>query len=468
MASGGPGFDILKRQRQWEAGDVSAQSQQLWLEVQQMYGNLERYSDQAQLQLQYELFGNLMLESMPMSVAFDRPSGSWHCRTFRSLVFGDRQHMAMSVKEAATNSLDRQVKVIAKERDLRLLAADDPVARIYLSGVTDLPLSEKAVDSLSLLPPQLEWLQAAGSTAASNDPTTCTYRGFTIVNDFVCVKLARMNRGFETEYWIDLDSKYIRKVVLANTLLQTDLAEAPEVRGLQIQIDFAQIAVNQAAGDPANIKEFPQDRAVRRFVKIPEAFPSPWIGRSSPVVSLQTHEQATLRVPVNQRLTIGLFLSQVEADAGWWQLVQKLATESELNSAAVVMVLDGISASARTTNVSHATAANSWPQLVSNGAEAWQTLGLNQGRWLVVWDSSGTVQYAGPADFDGLIDTTRKVVQRLTRGEAIGEEMIREYQAFYSEYLQQLELQRFEAVPTQVGFVAADRAEASPEIQYNP
>jgi hypothetical protein len=457
------GFEILKQQRQWESGDVAAKSRQLWSEVQQAYSEMERYSDQAQVQLRYELFGNVMLEAMPVSVSYDRASGDWQAHQFRAHLSGDRQNIAISIKEPATNNLDRQVKLVAAENGILQLAVNDPVAQIYLSGATDIPLSEKASTGLVLLAPQLEWLASEGPSS-----TDCSYRGWTVYNDHVCVKILRKTRGYETEYWIDPDQKQIRRMVLANSLLHAELAETPEVQGLQIQIDFSEIQVGENARRPSGLKELPSDRTVRRFVKIPEAFPSPWIGRRSPELTLRTHEHTSLRLPESQRATIAVFMSPLEANAAWWQVLERLAGENQASSANVVLVLDGIATQPTTTNVAHRPVGTVNPQLVSLGAEAWQTLGLNQGRWLVIWDATGIVQYVGVAEIDHLADTTVKVLQRLQKGEAIGEEMIREYQAFYSEYIAQLEAQQVEVLPSTVGTLHAESGQNNRSTSDNP
>lgn len=455
-------FEVLKQQRAWETGDVEAKTQQLWDDVQKFYGGLNRYSDRAQVQLRYELLGNVMFEAMPVTVSFDRESGAWESQFFRTHLYGDAQYHVMTVKEAATNHLDRQVKLLALSKEPRQLAEGDPVAQIYLSGATDLPLSEPAMTQLALLLPQMEWLsdhRPAPSTSGegkepeveSNPIPKCRYQGWAVYNDFRCLKLSRIWYGYETEFWIDVDAKLIRKMVLSKSMLHGELAETPEVRGLELQIDFTEIATGADARSPQGFASFPADRTVQRLVKIPEAFPSPWIGRVSPILMLKSQENATLQLPTSQRPTVALFLSQIDVNAAWWHALSSTATNSNLSTATVALILDGIDTQPRTTNVAHRPLAATNPFLVPNGAEAWQTIGLNQGRWLVIWDAHGMVQYVGPAEIDNLSDTIVKVLQRIQQGEAIGEEMIREYQNFYTNYLAQLDADRATTLPERVG-----------------
>ncbi|MDP1561517.1 MAG: hypothetical protein Q8M16_08985, partial [Pirellulaceae bacterium] len=255
---------------------------------------------------------------------------------------------------------------------------------------------------------------------------------------------------------------------LSNSVLHSELAETPEVRGLQLHVDFGEITLGPDARSPSGYTNFPVDRTVQRLVKIPEAFPSPWIGRVSPIVTLKSHDHATVRLPANQRPTLGLFLSQLEANAAWWQVLERTAAASELSTTTVALVLDGIDTQPMTTNVAHRPLGNIGPYLLSHGAGAWQTLGLNQGQWLVIWDANGMVQYVGPAEMDRLNDTAVKVLQRLQHGEAIGEEMIREYQTFYTDYLTQLEAQRVTELPAGVGTTASTSPTSNRSIPDNP
>lgn len=477
--------------RHWESGDVGQKADQLWQDVQNHYATMPSYSDEAQVQLSYELLSNMIHETMPASIAYQRPRGDsnaenlekypapnksagWHGQVFRAHLFGDSQHVAMTINEPSTNHLDRQVKLFPSPRGLASLSAEDPVAKIYLSGATDIPLSEQAINQLVLFSPQLEWLDSLGWTPETSKPnphdsaqrnqqsqtnaavgqaatSPSVFRGLAVHNDHTCVKLSRKFRGFETEFWIDVDDRLIRKLVFDNSLLDATLSNTPEVRRLQIQIDFGEIVAGERARTPLSLKEFPTDRTLHNFVKIPEAFPSPWIGRRSPELSLKNHSGSPIRIPSKRGPTVAVFLSQLDANTDWWQTLQRLSSDEKLKSAQVVLVLDGMETGAVVTPVANRPVELSEPQLLPYGAGAWQAFGLNQGRWVVVWDTTGTVQYIGPAEREGIIDTVGTIFQRLSQGESIGEEMIAEYQSFYSDYLKHLEAQRVSTLPEVVG-----------------
>lgn len=457
--------------RQWESGDVARKADELWQSVRDHYATMPSYSDQAQVQLSYELLSNMIYESMPTSVAFQRSRGNsnlensdnasapttstgWHIQVFRAQLFGDSQHVAMTINEASTNHLDRQVKLVPSPQGLVSLPMEDPVAKIYMSGATDIPLSEQAITQLVLFAPQMEWLDSLGwakETVGATSISPNIFRGLAVHNDHTCVKLSRSFRGFETEFWIDVNDKLIRKLVFDNSLLDATLSNTSEVRRLQLQIDFGEIIVGDKARAPNSLTEFPTDRTVRNFVKIPEAFPSPWIGSRSPELTLKNHSGTPIRIPAKRGPTVAVFLPQMEGNPEWWQTVQKLSSDEKLASAQVVLVLDGIETRTVFTPVANRPSEMSEPQLLPFGAEAWQAFGLNQGRWVVVWDSTGIVQYIGPANREGIIDTVGTIFQRLAQGESIGEEMIAEYQSFYNEYLKQFEAQRVSALPEIVG-----------------
>jgi hypothetical protein len=143
-------------------------------------------------------------------------------------------------------------------------------------------------------------------------------------------------------------------------------------------------------------------------------------------------------------MTVALCLPQVEVSPAWlecWQAAAERHVDERF-----CLVLDAIAApSVGVPVVGHSASV----EVVPYGAEAWQAWGLNQGRWLAVWDRAGTLQYVGAADWDSLSVTLDAVLHRVARGDAVGQEMITEYQAFLAAYWEQLK--REEVEPLGVG-----------------
>ncbi len=463
--SGGAGLPAA--QRDWEAADPGTRTEGLWRAVRQHYATLPRYRDRAIVQLQYELTGNRMFESMPCAVVFDRATQRWQGQLFRTQLEGDPRGWMLRIREAATRDFDQQVKQVAPDMDWRVVAREDAVASIYLSGATDLPLSERTRAGMVLALPQLAWLWSAeteGTFDPSGPPSTrdgrkeseIRYLGWTWYRQQFCVKLSTQWRGATVELWVDPQALLVRRMELPIAVLNAELAEAAEVRNVQFAIDFTDIDVGEAVSVPAASPLGPAERLVKQFVKIPESFPSPWVGRVTRPLMLRTHERKAYRLPaLKGGLTVALFLPQVEASSAWWACLQAAAARHANDS--FCLVLDAIEPpgpgnSVVATPVVQPSAGGDPEEdasptlddrmaIVPYGAEAWQAWGLNQGRWLVVWDAAGSMQYAGAIEQETLPAIVDTVIHRVARGDAVGQEMIAEYQAFLTEYWAELERQ---------------------------
>jgi hypothetical protein len=280
--------------------------------------------------------------------------------------------------------------------------------------------------------------------------------GWTWYRQQFCVKLSTQWRGATVELWVDPQALLVRRMELPIAVLNADLAEAAEVRNVQFAIDFTDIDVGEAVSVPAASPLGPAERLVKQFVKIPESFPSPWLGRVTRPLMLRTHERKAYRLPaLKGGLMVALFLPQVDASSAWWACLQAAAARHANDS--FCLVLDAIEPPVPATSVvttpvvqpseggdPEADASSSLADrvaIVPYGAEAWQAWGLNQGRWLVVWDAAGSMQYAGTIEQETLPAIVDTVIHRVARGDAVGQEMIAEYQAFLTDYWAQLERQ---------------------------
>jgi hypothetical protein len=453
----GPSRDPLRDLRtRWEPNDPQRQAREFWKRVQRRYSTLERYSDQAQIQLTYQLTGNVMWESMPMAVCFNRQSGEWACHAFRTRIFASSSRVVVKIHEAATNHLDGQVKVLPASETLADLWQTDPVARIYLSGATDLPLSDPAQTELPLLAPQLSWLLAAETgarplpaptqqAAGHTHSESINLVGWTWHGECPCVRLADTRAGLRWEYWVDIQRELVVRIVFPTSILSPALEHSPEIRGLQICLDMGEIRIDQAALDPPPLPQLPSDRTVRHFVKIPEPFPSPWIGRPSPDFSAPDSLGNDWKLSDHRnRYVVGLLVPPTTAIAPLqtqWESIASARPQGHVSGCIVQdqWPLPGDPGQETGRQPTAATALPSSCSILPSGGEIWATLGLNPGAWLLIWDPQGVLQFVSPLDTNRLSPTIDTVLQRLATGEQVGDEMIREYQRFYEAYLQQLQ-----------------------------
>ncbi len=416
-----------------DSGDAPQKIVELWRSVHADYAALDRYSDQARLHLRYELLGQTIQESFPMSVAWDRTQGTFSCQAFRAKLSASAQTLAMGIDEPATNHLDGQVKVVPLQPDWLETLLQDPIARLYLSGGTDLPTASPN-SRPTLLAPQLGWRD--GEVAKSDQ--TVRYTGRTSHRGQPCVKVLVSSGDHDFEYWINPQQKRIHRIVFPNSVLNPELNQAKEISNLKLVLEFNNVRWGTDAEPPHEVTEQTEARWVRHFVKIPEAFPSPWIGRKVPELSLRTHSGRLWRAAqYHGRMHVAVLLPHLQATESWWERFRDLAANDRWEFVAI-LILDNAEPSHASTPVSIALGSDQSPVLEPFGAATWTTLGLGPGPHVVIWDHSGIMQYAASLESPDGLKVVPSVLERLNAGEQVGQEMIREYQRFYEQYLDKL------------------------------
>ncbi|GEM_PF-1910462 len=420
-----------------------------WQQVLETYSKLDAYSDQAEVNLQYRMGGQLIVESQPLRLSFDRSSRCWQSDAFRAKTIADKSFVVTSILELATNNMDNQIKIVSQGPNAFSDFFSDPIAQVYLSGATDFPINQPKNDWPSLYCPQLSLLLAAGCGPEYLTTSQLQYAGNSILRDHRCTILQSGNSWQSTQFWVDSESYLVRRIVLANQVLDAQLAETPNISDLQVSIDLNDIQTNENYRAPESIKISENQKAVRQFVKVPEAFPSTWIGQPSPEINFSTTANAPWKLSNFLGRPIAAVFVPFSNDLPQWQAtIETFAKTTSHQNAELVLAPvassdqspDQIAEYFRNRTKSNATAA-------VDGWKTWSKLRLSGNPKLVIWDGHGVIQYVNDADLDELGVTLEGILSRLANGQSIANEMTRNYQDFFQGYLAALNKTTLSSMP---------------------
>lgn len=408
--------------------------QELWQRVLDRYQHVEHYSDQAEWNLQYRMDGQLFVETQTLQLHFAREQRRWSANAFRTQVDRCQDHVFIQIRETATNNLDGQVKVIDQSQMVQLF--QDPIARLYLSGATDFPLARHQADWPALFFPQLSWLDPQLTGSSKLQTSTWDAAGSGVFRGRNCQIIQTRVPSGHLELWIDPQQNEIVRLFLPTRLLDPRLLSTPAISDLRLSLDFSQQDWKATPSLPEP-RFSNQHKLVQQFVKVPESFPSPWIGKPSPAIHWNlTNNQPWKLEQFAGREVAALFLPAEEPVEPWLQICRQLKSDREWDSVELLLVpvaADQLSQQWKKT-----------PQqadisVVADGIHAWNQLGLTLQPNLVVWDGHGMVQFVGRLSPENAIPTTTSCLRRLKQGESIALEMTSEYQNFYQQYLQRIE-----------------------------
>lgn len=463
---------------------------QVWQSMLARYAQVDAYQDRAEVNLQYRLDGQLVIESQPMQLCFDRAGQRWKAQAFRANVQADADVAAMSILEIATNHLDHQVKWMAVNQDhadgvgrkawFPIDMFRDPIAQVYLSGATDFPLQENTAAWPSLFCPQLALLLANSSLGpAWLRPATLEFAGTTFFRGSDCVVLqGRPNVGASdassTQFWVEQNTLTLRRVILPSHNLDPRLTGSVGLSDLQLFIDFADVQLGTIPPDLLpHILVHADQKVVRNFVPVPEAFPSPWIGRPSPEFNLPAagdqnwqltqflgRPVAAVFIPVQRPETAlpqpspTVMADQASFAQGssldqWQRSLEQVAAAAKNTTAEIVLapVVPPPSRAAWITRLNQSRLRSGAARILLDAFPAWEQLHLGQQPTLVIWDGHGVIQYVDQVQAEQVGTTIESLLQRLDAGQSIALEMTDSYRGFFAKYLSALQQETIAQVP---------------------
>lgn len=410
---------------------------QLWQQVMERYRRSQHYQSHAEWNLQYRINGQLFVETQPATLNYSRSSQRWNASAFGANVYRDQDYLSVRIHEAATNNLDQQVKMIPASQWERVF--QDPIARHYLNGITDFPIAQNQQNSPwpSLFFPQLSWLDPEYSGPAYLKDPNWSAAGKAVFRKRDCIILQSGTSQRMVEAWIDPDELEIVRLFLPNAVMDPQLAAAPEVTDLRISLDMTESRwTEQEPVKQMALQD--RDQPVQNFVKVPEAFPSPWIGKPSPPIHFTAinrttpwslgeqagHTVAAIFLPVDMQLS------------QWVRVMDDLRRHSAWDTARLLLAPIGLPDDLPA-EFQKAVQSCDYP-VIKNAEGAWVELGLKRQPTLVIWDGHGLVQFVGQVTQDSVSERTLACIQRLNQGDSIAAEMLSDYQQFYQRYRDKL------------------------------
>lgn len=409
-------------------------AEQVWLRMAEQLRQAKSYVDQAEWNLQYRIDGQLYVETQPVSLKFDRQSSRWSATGFRTQLLNDGRYTTVKINEVATNNLDQQIKVVESQNWTAVF--DDPIAQVYLSGATDFPLNDKTFGWPALFFPQLSLLLQNQTPVNYFSDAKWEDAGSGVYNQRNCRIIRQGRAGNQIELWVDTETNLPKRLFVPNDVLDYDLRQTPNVYDLRLSIDFATIQLNQ----PVQVADFQassQHKLVQQFVKVPEAFPSSYIGKPSPQISwtLAGTDQTWSLNQYAGRTVLAVFLPGDNAFPAWANSILAAQKSRAFDSAEYLLVPVPFSQDLSPI-VDQIPPAKL--KVIADGTAVWSELGLQNQPMLVAWDGHGIVQYAAQTSLESVAKQSINCVQQLSAGQSVAADMIADYRSFYEKYQHRL------------------------------
>ena len=391
------------------------------------YQNADGYRDEASLVLNYELNGIPIEESHPFSSELSR-TGISRFHRFQLELLGSSSGSIARVLDAATQNLDGQVLCTSLSPTRMWQATEaDAIARHFAMGIDEIPWNPK-IDTVSMsrvlgLPARL----FAGQAPAWFSREKLLESRLVESNG---VQFA--DATFETDFGviacrIDIHENSVVGMRLPHGLLAKEIGQAVAVKNLSFALLFRKQSFELTR--PPTLKLDPNERAVSKFVRLPEVFPSPMIGKKMEDWNLVDSSQRPYRVTESKKG--GLFIYGAPTVFGPAELTKLDRVASRKRSNRFAWIFPPSSGPDQEAPLS------GWDCFLDKSGTVLQKMDVGVTCFLFVTDDSGTIQFVVKRKKDWL-DELDGVLDRIGRGDDVAREMHEEYSNYFANYQQAL------------------------------
>ncbi len=416
--------------------------QQIIEKMKATYSAAGAYHDEAVLRLSYRLAGSYLEEPHQWAVEFRRPN-ELRASVYNARLRADGEQVGCFVYDFGSSNLGNQwlVTRIGQSFPLGKLTRD-PICRYYLSGLADLPVDGSNAEAGEwFLPPQIPLLTGAGNVSWLQGKATRIEDR--VVSDRPCYQVNIDHPGGRFLAIIDCESLLLKELHYPLAALDPRLSGSNEVTDLQIVAEFRNATLEPAfAADHFRI-EMPEEAIpVNQFVKVPEQFPSSFVGKPVELAGLIELNGA----PVDRSRWKGkvVFLgwtSNMMFDERWNRTIADLAESMDTRDYIVASayavsgagpgsdVLQGLN-----TSVSTSSKALAW---VDPSFVAGSSIGLETFPVFAILDRAGVLQYVGrigETAHTPSLEELRSILLRVRSGDDVAGEMRNEYGKFLEVY----------------------------------
>ena len=441
--------------------------EQVWQETVERYRLSKSYRDEAVLNLQYRLAGRWIEEYHPQSIQFDRERGI-NAKIFHSRITADQNRLTCFVFDSASGNLDNQVwlrSVDAAKTDSPKTITEcwldkwetlyaDPIARHFVSGRSEIPLKDQSNAAVgSTFPLTMGLLLGTNRLGGWTQPDRVSWADVveedgSAESEFF--KLRLEVQSCQHQVWIDRKSGTIVKVRFDPKVLDKRLNESTDVSDIQLELtlDKARLGV-EIESTVFSTDLAKQAKPVHSFVKIPEAFPSRFVGSPVPEFDLKVDDRASvssklLKGQVNCLLFVEANYLQQDFLTGFLHLAEQF---QGLTIRASVVFTGPMQVSKMVTR-ELGTKISSVGVYFDPDFHSAKALQLRQMPCLVVLDRSSKIQFFRVIDpAESVIRSGNQAswqqdlstaIQRIDRGEDLATEMKQAYIAFLDDYQKRL------------------------------
>lgn len=408
------------------------------------YSSAQSYSDQAVLYLTYRLNGRPVQEPHPWAVSLDRQRNEFGAQFYDTQLGFEGQSLGFRIYDIETENFDNQFLVLTDEQPPIDRLLSDEIARRYMGGGSELPLSESPNPLVnSVVPPTLDlllgqagfpWIRSAESVERLEDQT---------VEGVVCFHIRTQFRGAACDLWVEQETGLLHQLLLPNSILLSSLSHSSAVADLKLVARFHDCQINGAT-DTARHHVSPPEGAslVTEFVKLPDQFPSELVGKQAPDFAFRSADGR----PVNSQQFKGkpsafLWIAGYDAEDGIRKLnaLQKQLGD-QVNLAVVYSEAEMKDPSGNSFELTDsltqfvAKEAVQVPFYCDHQLDVGSRLRIKALPSVLVMDKSLRIQFAKPLSMENWAEELGRAIVRVSSGEDLAQEMIADYGRFYSQY----------------------------------
>ena len=270
------------------------------------YSSANSYSDNAVLYLTYLIHGQRIQEPQPWSTSFVRASSPGTTggqsrlasKLFNGQVVCDRNLLSCYVYDIESANLNNQHLLIPYENQLPISQLyRDSIARHFIAGYSELPLDETdLVSTPKLIPAPISLLTNQVRNGWLQNPTQVQRLADQTVDEKACYVVRCLAQGMTADIWVEKRSSTLVQMSLPLKLLDPAVIVAPEITDVVLLARFHEAKLDtQVAPDKFALRTYNDATPVRKFVQLPENFPSDLIGEVAPDFEVLTQEKKSLR-----------------------------------------------------------------------------------------------------------------------------------------------------------------------------
>ena len=405
------------------------------------YKRAEQYADNGKLTLTYTLEGQPFKEFYSCDVSYGN-SHKLKASFFNARVVSNERRLVSFVFDSQTFNLDGQHVVLPVSDSVPVAKLlDDAIWTHYGCGLSELPVEPQTENMAQFMSPVLHFFSDVQcATWLTSTKTQWSYESPSTIEGSECWGLSATFENQEFKAWVDKEQLLIRAVQLPSGVLSgvTNATGKDVLGGVKIMFEMEQ-ATWQPDVLPGQF-EFSDNatwKPVRKFIPVPEKFPTRLIGEHQPSFTLKlTNGEAWSGGDKRQNPTVIVWTPESLST----NLLEKLAAEAR-RTPTTDFLLVVTTPGAKAELGDQQEVSNFYTALDLN-AEVARRFGFEAFPALVVVGATDTIQYAQAPLEEDWLKSASATLERLANGEDVAAEMKQSYGEFVSKYQKQLSEER--------------------------